>query len=56
MEEIPLSPTVAEAWRQQDAVVSQSAVRVSIGRVSVKPAVVSIRASGNWSGRGSLSG
>jgi len=53
MEEIPLSPTVVEAWRQQDAVLSQSAVRVSIGRA--KPAVVSIRASGNWSGRGSLS-
>jgi len=53
MEEVPLSPTVVEAWRQQDAVLSQNAVRVSIGRV--KPALVSIRASGSWSGRGSLS-
>lgn len=52
MEDVPLSPSVAEAWKEQDVVTtSQAAVRVSMmGRA--KPAVVDIRASGNWSGSG----
>jgi hypothetical protein len=54
MEDIPLSPTLALAWRQ-DAEAGRrcsqasqgSAVRISMGKAM--PAVVMVRTSGNWS-------
>jgi hypothetical protein len=57
MEEVPLSPTLAMAWREdaeagrRGSEASQgSAVRVSIGKA--KAAVVVVRGSGNWSESG----